>query len=76
MKKTLLLLALALLATPTLVRAHEDHDKDDRDRFNDHDKDDHHGSVKATELAGIGIGGAALLGVAGYLVLRKRNISA
>jgi LPXTG-motif cell wall-anchored protein len=29
--------------------------------------------MKANELAGIGIGVAALIGVAGYLVVRRRN---
>jgi LPXTG-motif cell wall-anchored protein len=29
--------------------------------------------LKANELAGIGIGVAALIGVAGYLVVRRRN---
>jgi hypothetical protein len=63
-KRTALVLILALIATPTLVRAHEDHDRDDR-----------HSNVSAKEMAGIGLAGAALLGVAGYAILRKRNIS-
>jgi len=41
----------------------------------DHDRDDHRHKrhMKANELAGIGIGVAALIGVAGYLVVRRRN---
>jgi LPXTG-motif cell wall-anchored protein len=61
--------ALALLATPSLVKAH------DRDDHWDHDGDKDHKSVRADQLAGIGIGGAALIGLAGYLILRKRNPS-
>jgi hypothetical protein len=79
-KRIALLLAFALVATPSFIRAdekdnehHEDHDRDDRG--NDHDRDDSK-RVNAEELAGIGIGSAALLGVAGYLILRKRNASA
>lgn len=68
-KKTLLLLVLALIATPSLVRADDDDDKFDRD-------DHHHSSVSAKELAGIGFAGAALIGLAGYAILRKRNLSA
>lgn len=30
-------------------------------------------NIKADELAGIGVGAAALVGVIGYLVIRKRN---
>ena len=75
MKKLCLLAVLMMGLTPTLVRAHDrdaDDDKDrDRDRWH-HDHDD----VTAAEMTGIGIGGAALIGVAGYLILRKRNLSA
>jgi hypothetical protein len=34
-----------------------------------------HGHVNANELAGLGAGAAALIGVIGYLVLRRRNSS-
>lgn len=68
MKKLCLLGVLVLCLTPTLVRAHGDDDDKDR-RW-------HHDSVTAAEMTGIGIGGAALIGVAGYLILRKRNVSA
>jgi hypothetical protein len=70
-KRTALLFILALIATPTLVRAHDN----DRERKEDHDRDDRP-NVSAKEMAGIGLAGAALLGVAGYAILRKRNISA
>lgn len=70
MKKLCLLAVLVLCLTPTLVRADDDDDKDrDRDRWH------HHDAVTAAEMTGIGIGGAALIGVAGYLILRKRNAS-
>ena len=83
MKRLCFLGVLVLCLTPTLVRAHDDDDKDrDRDRWHhDDDKDHHrlgwqHDSVTAAEMTGIGLGGAALIGVAGYLILRKRNASA
>ena len=77
MKKLCLLAALIMCLTPTLVRAH-DHDADDyKDRDHDRDRWHHdHDDVTAAEMTGIGIGGAALIGVAGYLILRKRNLSA
>jgi MYXO-CTERM domain-containing protein len=40
----------------------EDHDRDDRKK--------HH--VKASEMTGIGIGAAVLVGLAGYFLLRRR----
>lgn len=69
MKKLCLLAVLMMGLTPTLVRAEkEDHDQDPDDHW-------HHGRVTAAEMTGIGIGGAALIGVAGYLILRRRNLS-
>jgi hypothetical protein len=63
-KKSYLLLALVLIAAPSFVRAED----------NDGDPGDHRG-MNAKEMTGIGIGGAAVLGVAGYLILRKRTQS-
>jgi LPXTG-motif cell wall-anchored protein len=36
-----------------------------------HRKRHHH--IRADEMAGMGVGAAALVGVAGYFLLRKRN---
>jgi len=66
-KKVCFLGVLLLGLTPALVRADDD---DDRDRWH------HHQGVSATEIAGIGLAGAALVGAIGYAILRKRNISA
>ena len=62
MKRLLLVAFLALLATPGLALA-QDQDQDGNSQ----------GGVNAAEMAGIGMGVAALLGVAGYLVLRRRR---
>ena len=64
MKKLLLIGALTLFATPYLASAREDHDKDDKG----------HRHVNATEFVGAGLAAAALIGVAGYAVLRRRGI--
>ncbi len=64
MKRLLLLAFLALLATPGLALAqNQDQNQDGNSQ----------GGVNAAEMAGIGVGVAALLGVAGYLVLRRRR---
>jgi len=63
-----MLVCLVVALMPQSVRAErEDYDRDD-DRPKHHK---HH--IRANELAGIGIGVAALIGVAGYLVVRRRN---
>jgi hypothetical protein len=60
-----MLVCLVVALMPQSVRAERE----------DHDRDDHRTKrhMKANELAGIGIGVAALIGVAGYLVVRRRN---
>jgi hypothetical protein len=63
MKRLLLVAFLALLATPGLALAQDQNV----------DQQGDHQDVKAREVAGVGVGIAALLGVAGYLVLRRRR---
>jgi hypothetical protein len=65
LRKLILVGALTLLATPYLASAREDDDKDDKDR--------HHGHMNASELAGAGAAAASLIGLAGYVILRRRN---
>ncbi len=63
MKRLLLVAFLALLTTPRLALAQNQDGNSQGDTPR----------VNATEMAGIGVGVAALLGVAGYLVLRRRR---
>lgn len=65
MKKLILLGCLVVALMPQSVKAER----------GDHDRDDHgpKRQMKANELAGIGIGVAALIGVAGYRLVRRRN---
>ncbi len=65
MKKLTLLAALTLFAAPYLTLADEDHDRDDSGR--------HHRHMNASEFIGAGFAGAALIGVVGYLALRRKN---
>ena len=65
MKKLIMLVCLVVALMPQSVKAERgDHDRDDN-------RHKHH--MKANELAGIGIGVAALIGAAGYLIVRRRN---
>ncbi len=64
MKKLALTLALGFLLTPVSAFAHHDRDWDD---------DDDNGRISATEMGTIGFTAAGLIGVAGYLVLRRRR---
>jgi MYXO-CTERM domain-containing protein len=64
MKRLLLVAFLALLVTPGLALA--------EDQKGDHEGD--HQDVKALEMAGVGTGAAALVGIAGYLALRRRRV--
>ncbi len=57
-----MLACLLVVLAPHSAKA----DNDDRG-----DRPKHH--VRANELAGIGIGAAALIGVVGYFALRRRN---
>ena len=63
MKKLFLLACLVVALAPLAAKA-DDNDRDDRHKH-------HH--VSAAEMTGIGIGVAGLIGVAGYLMLRKRH---
>ena len=62
LRKLFLLTCLIVALAPNNAKA-EDHDRDDR----------HKHRVKASEMTGIGIGAAALVGLAGYLLLRRRH---
>jgi MYXO-CTERM domain-containing protein len=66
LKKLLPLACLVVALTPLGVKA-EDNDADDKPR--------HKHDMKASEMAGMGIGAAALVGLAGYLLLRRRHLS-
>jgi hypothetical protein len=63
LKKLLLLAAFAVCFTPQIARAGDWNHNDPR----------HHRKIGATEMAAAGFGAAALLGIAGYLVLRRRG---
>jgi MYXO-CTERM domain-containing protein len=65
LKRLFLLALLIVLVAPFGLKA-EDHDWDDTHKH-------HH--IRATEMAGLGIGAAALVGVAGYFLLRRRQDS-
>ncbi len=61
-KLSMLACLLVALAAPHIVKA-EDDDEGERPKHR----------IRATELAGIGIGTAAQIGVAGYLALRRHH---
>jgi hypothetical protein len=64
LKKLILIAALTLFAAPYLTMARGDRDDDSSRR---------HRRVSASEFVGTGFAAAALIGVAGYLVLRRRR---
>jgi hypothetical protein len=65
LKRLILLASFAVLFTPFVANA--------RDR-NDGDRDDrHHRKITANEMATAGFAAAAMIGVVGYLALRKRT---
>jgi hypothetical protein len=59
-----MLACLTVALAPHSAKA-KDHDWDDKPK--------HHRHMRANEIAGIGIGVAAIVGVAGYLLLRRRH---
>jgi MYXO-CTERM domain-containing protein len=61
LKKLILLACLVVALTPCGAKAEDD------------DGYKHH--IRADEMAGLGVGAAALVGVAGYLLLRRRHSS-
>jgi len=63
LKKLLLLACLAGALLPSGAKA-EDHDREDHPK--------HH--MRVNEMTGIGISAAALVGVAGYFLLRRRPL--
>jgi MYXO-CTERM domain-containing protein len=66
LKRIFLLGCLVVALAPLGVKA-EDNDADDKPRHKHH--------MKANEMAGMGVGAAALVGAVGYLLLRRRHSS-
>jgi LPXTG-motif cell wall-anchored protein len=65
LKKLIMLVCLVAALMPQSVKAERgDHDRDDNR---------HKRHMNANEPAGIGIGVAALIGAAGYLLVRRRS---
>ena len=64
MKKLTLIAALTLFAAPYVTLARGDRDDDFGRR---------HRHMNASEFAGAGFAAAALVGIAGYLALRRRG---
>ena len=64
MKRLILTALFAILVTPYMASAH--------DWNHDHDRD-HHRKISANQITTAGLAAATLIGVAGYLVLRKRT---
>jgi hypothetical protein len=62
LKRLILLASFAVLFTPFVASAHD---------WNDGDR--HHRKITANEMATAGFAAAAIIGVVGYLALRKRN---
>jgi hypothetical protein len=68
MKKLLLLACLCFALAPQSLRAQNDNSQGQND-----DSQGQHPSKGAPEMPGIAFGVAAVIGVAGYLVLRRRH---
>jgi len=65
LKRLILLASFAVLFTPYVANARDS---------NDGDRDNHrHKKISANEMAAAGFASAALIGVVGYLALRKRT---
>jgi hypothetical protein len=63
LKRLILLASFAVLFTPYVASAHE---------WNGGDRE-HHRKITANEMATAGFAAAAIIGVVGYLALRKRT---
>jgi len=61
LKRFILLASFAVLFTPYFASAHDWNDRD------------HHRKISANEMATAGFAAAAMIGVVGYLTLRKRT---
>jgi len=70
-KNVLLLAVLALVVTPRSVYAADCQQSGDQQGNNKGCK----AGIGATEKFGIGMGGAAFISVAGYLLLRRRRVA-
>ncbi|HXJ07637.1 MAG TPA: LPXTG cell wall anchor domain-containing protein [Candidatus Acidoferrum sp.] len=64
MNRLTLLISLAVLLTPNFANATSGKDRSERD---------HHRKISADEITLAGVGLAAALGAAGFLVLRRRK---
>jgi hypothetical protein len=64
LKRLILVASFAVLFTPYVANARD---------WNDNDNHKHHRKISADQIAAAGLAVAAILGAAGYLVLRKRN---
>jgi MYXO-CTERM domain-containing protein len=65
LKKAYLLVCLSFFLAPLATSLHAE----------DRDRDDKHHRSGAPEMPGVGLAAAAVIGIAGYLVLRRRHTS-
>jgi MYXO-CTERM domain-containing protein len=69
-KKLLMLACLIVVLTPLSARAQNDNCQGNEDSQGCGGSKPH---MSAVEMTGLGVGGAALVGLAGYLLLRRRH---